>query len=471
MTLRGAWIAALAALATAGAAQTVDRQAATMAELTLTDAAGRRIARPEAGEPFTLEVALRDAGTGAAPGGLLLEGWIRPVRETDLPCVEAARAFRATRRIPTNAVDLNGIALVAFNEDGSFGIADPRLDLATANMVGAGTLDAAPERIAVDRDGQGVLAWASDGTLRRIDLSGAVRGLDPAGPPGRLAGLAAGSEGRFWTARGDATGGRLTLHGVDGEVLAAHHLGTAARGLAGAADGSVVGWSETQIVLADLQGRLRDTAEARFGPRDVAIRAADEDWRDPAILAATGAEPAIGHILFGDALHVTVPVKLAFPADRVALDPESGLAVFWSEGGFSVVDPASARVLGAATIRAGIGAVAFAGEAGFFLTPDQSAVLVLDMGSVEQGAALALRETRLGPRGPAADDARDLMVSLQPSPQVMAVNTETYTAFIVSEESRMGDAPPMTAVRLRGGTPQRLAVIDRAFRETDAGRL
>ena len=129
--------------------------------------------------------------------------------------------------------------------------------------------------------------------------------------------------------------------------------------------------------------------------------------------------------------------------------------------------------MGAVALAGGLGAVAFAGDAAFLMAPDQSGVSVLDLGSVGPGIAPILREVRLGPKTPGRvdEDVSGLLVSLDPSPQVLAVNAETYTGFVVDERSSMGDAPPMTAVRLRGGVPARVVVLDRSFNEVETGRF
>ena len=247
------------------------------------------------------------------------------------------------------------------------------------------------------------------------------------------------------------------------------------RGLAAAGQGgALLVWTDREIAFLDpLTGAMRSRAAAPFGPVEAAVAQPEVPGGGAStIAAATGRDPAVGHLLFADAPGAPVAVRLPAAAERVALDPLAPRAIFWSpSGAATVVDVATAAPVGAVALRDGIGAVAFAGEAAFFLTPDQSAVAVLDLAALAPGKAPELREVRLGPRGTAATDAGGLLVPLDPSPQAMAVNAETFTAFVIDESSRMGDAPPMTAVRLRGGRPVRLAVIDRSFREAEPGRF
>lgn len=468
---RAACLLAGAFLGAGAAAQ--DLRAPLSARISLTDAAGAPLGAPKAGEPFGIEVVLTDEATGVPPKGLTLEGWIRPRAATDLPCAQSARAFRATRRLPTGAIDLNGILLAAFNADGSFGIADPRLDLATANMLAAGTLGAVPDLVAADRAGQRILLHLpGENRLRSVTPEGAVGEIGPGVPLGRPSGLLAAGDGSIWIAgTGDDAHGIIGLD-PKGDVLWRHRRPSPILGLAEAGLGEIFAWDRASLVFLDAGGGI-----AAEGAPPGAIRAAAgaalDDGRGGAsrVAAFLGEDRVTGHLAFGDALGAPLDIELAAPADRVALAPETGLALFWNEAGaVSFVDPASGRLAGAVSVEGGIGTLAFAGGAAFLMRPDQSGVTVIDLGSVRPGTAPALREVRLGPRG-AARAAEGLLVPLAPSPQVLAVNAETYTGFVVDEASSLGDAPPMTALRLRGGRPERVAVIDRSFREAATGRF
>jgi hypothetical protein len=60
-------------------------------------------------------------------------------------------------------------------------------------------------------------------------------------------------------------------------------------------------------------------------------------------------------------------------------------------------------------------------------------------------------------------------VPLGPGAGVLALHADSATAFLIEETGMLGDAPPMTAVRLRGGVPLAAAALDRSFRQTAAG--
>lgn len=464
----------LAALALAAPSPALPDGGGLAARLTLADAAGRAVSAPVAGRDVGIEVALTSAPDGSAPRGVRLEGWLRPVSDTDLPCLEAAQSFRATRFIPAGGIDLNGILLVAFNADGSFGITDPRLDLASANMVAAGaTGRAAPGLIAADPvgqrvwlrgpDGGAVQALSADGRIVAVetpDLGDAV-GLVPDGQGGLWA---AGPRGLWRLAEGEAP--------RPGPALAGAVLGLRAAGPT-----TLAAWTGQRLLLADRRSGVPVAETAPEG----GIRAADAaTLTDPqggeAILAAVlSADGRQARLAWADAPEAAQALPLAAEATRVDIQPGGGRVLFWDPAGaVSVVDAVSGTLAGALAIHAGISAVAFADRAAFLMAPDGSAVTVLDLGSVGPGKSPALQQVRLDRRAARPADPRGtegLLVSLAPAPRAIAVHPDSRTMFVVEARNSLGEAPPMTTGQLRGGQPQRIAVLDRSFREAAPGRF
>lgn len=466
--------AALAALALALPSPGAADSGGLSARLALADAAGGAIAAPTAGQDVGLEVALTSAADGSAPRGVRLEGWLRPVSGTDLPCLDAAQSFRATRFIPTGGIDLNGILLVAFNKDGSFGITDPRLNLASANMVAAGaTGQAAPQLIAADPVGQRV--WLRDpasGAVQAVSADGRIVTLDTPDLGASVA-LVSDGQGGVWAA---GTRGLWRLgeddvprapSGMDGPVL----------GLRPAGPQAIAAWTGQRLLLAD---RRSGAPIAKAVPAG-GIRAADAaTLTDPrggkatlaAVLSADGRQ---ARLIWADAPDAEQALALPAEATRVDIQPEGGRILFWDPAGaLSVVDPVSGRLAGAVAVHAGISAVAFAGRAAFLMAPDASAVTVLDLGSVGPGKAPALQQVRLDRRAARPVDPRGtegLLVSLAPAPRAIAVHPESRTMFVIEARDSLGEAPPMTTGQLRGGRPERIAVLDRSFRETAPGRF
>lgn len=461
-----------AALALACAAPAGADPAGLTARLMLTDRTGRTIAAPTAGQEIGIEVALASAADGAAPKGVRVEGWLRPVSATDLPCRQAAQSFRATRRIPTGGIDLNGILLVAFNQDGSFGITDPRLDLATANMVAAGTLGTGPPAlVAADPAGQRV--WLGDpaGSAVRVLAMDGTSETIPAPDLGPLLALVPDGAGAVWAAGPD---GARRL-GADGAKLP---LQGTLKGLRTAGPGALVAWTGDRLLLADRRsGAVMAQAQPAGGIRAADAAALADGQGGRALVAAVLAADGTGlRLLWADAPEAAPPpIVLPAPATRVEIQPEGGRVLLWDPGGAaSVVDTVSGQLLGAVQIHAGISAVAFADRAAFLMAPDGSAVTVLDLAAMAPGDPPRLQQVRLGPRTPlpAAPSASEgLLVSLSPAPRAIAVHADSYTMFVIEARDSMGEAPPMTGGRLRGGRPERIAVIDRSFRETAPGRF
>ncbi len=452
-----------------------DLAAPLTAEVVLTDVTGGKIDTVLPGQPFGIDVTLTDAATGGALKGFVLEGWIRPVSETDAPCVEAARAFRATRRIPTGGIDLNGIVLAGFNDDGSFGLADPRLDLATANMLAAGTLEVTPDLVVADRAGQRLIAHlpGHEG-LVSVGLTGDVSGIALPEVGGTLAALHVSNDGVIWLG-GIGTDGRgVMFHAPGGDEGTPVRFQTRVGGLADAGEGEVFAWAEDGFAFLDASsGQVTASAGYELASNAAGIALPDGRGGVVRLVATLAPDRVSARIVFADAPMDSVSVELAAPADRIDISPETGMILVWNaDGAVSFIDPATTALAGAVALNQGIGDAVFAGEAAFLATADQSGVTVIDLGTVAVGQAPTLREVRLAPRDAEVTTRPGaLLVPLAPSPQVLAVHAASYTGFVIDETSSMGDAPPMTAVRLRGGRPSAVAVLDRSFRETAPGRF
>lgn len=446
-----------------------DWQQGLQAQIRLYSEQGKALEKPVSGEQFKIRVELRDPVTGQAPKGLPLEGWLRPQEASNLKCLEAARAFRATRRLPLGAVDLNGVLMVSLNLDGSYGIADPRLDLATANMIAAGSLPGLADAVSIDQADQSLLLLnRENATIHRLGADGRLRQLQ-AGKWRDPAHLISADAGRFWVS--ELQPGLLSLREYDGSLRTSHAIGP---NIAGSFAGAqVVGvWTAQSIKLYERQeGTLLHAIDTDYVIGDVAASKLEDSRREGeqlfAVLDASGQR---ANLHYPDAPNDPVSVSLATVAQFLTFSPTSGLIYAWSRaGGISIIDPARSQVVSAVSVAAGIREIEFAGTGVFIMNADGSGVAVLDEETIAQGEAAQLREVRIGPRGKPLAENLDLLVSLEPSSQVLAVHHDSYTGFVIDARSAMGDAPPMTAVRLRGGKPGIVRVIDRSLRETKPG--
>lgn len=461
--------AALGCLTPPAAAQPADNfQAGLRATVVLSDADGARIASPAAGKPFGIDLRLVDASTGLAPKGLSVEAWIRPVEASNQRCLEAARAFRATRRIPNGAVDLNGILLATFNMDGSWGIADPKLNLATANMVAAGSLPGRPDFVVVEPGSQSLLVGSTaNGTVDRLTAEGrSAPFLDGLDAP--IAALSSG--GKTWIAeRGKSA---VSLRDGSGAVVATGEV-PGLKGMTGGGGLPVIAWSDKEIAVFEADsGALAWRTPIAGSVRDLVASPLQANGAGGYVIASLGADGHDLALLFDDEPTTPVKVHLAAEAERLSAAPGGRFVYGWSSaGGVTIVDLATSAAVAGLSIERGISDLDFTENAAFFVTRDQSSVLALDASTIAPGEAPTLRQVRLGPKSERDFTGRDLLVTLSPSQQVLAVHADTYTGFLVEEKSALGDAPPMNAVRLRGGNPAVVRVIDRSFRQVEPGRF
>lgn len=456
--------AILAALSCAGAhADTF--QSSLTATVSLTDGQGNTIERPERGSPFRIGVVLMDAVTRTPPKGMLLQAWIRPLGDGAMSCQDAARAFRVTRSIAEDSVDLNGIVLAQLNRDGSFGIVDPKLNLRSSNMIGAARFDAQPDGFAVDpRSQTAYFAFADTGTVEAVSL------VDGARKPfakdlHRPTDIAVGREGDVWVAQAGA--GDLAHFSNRGERLPDVGVGSGGVAIVEASDGSTF-----FAYAADGSGVLVDRAAGQERARVHSGQGITSAATAGAALVLLERDGMRAQIRFADAPKSSQSVPLAGPAARVAIDPSGTHAFAFSGSGniVTIVDIATAQVVQAVSVDGAVTDMAFTDRAVYLMLADQSAVLVIDPATIALGRAPSIRRVPIGVAGADTGTTKGLLVPLLPSRTVLAVNAESYTGFILHEEMAIGDVPPMDSVRLRGGVPMAIKVADRNFREVSPGR-
>ncbi len=418
------------------------------------------------GQPFLIEVGLvNEAGT-EPPRALDVYGWLRRASPQNLPCLQAARGFFGTGRLPMDAVPLVGPVVGVAAEDGGFTVVDPFLDLASANLIGAATLPERPAAVVAHPAGAGfLLSLPEQGEVRRITAFGATAaalatGLD------RPTSLVADAAGGVWVL--EAGAGRVTRFGADG----------------GATDrrpGIALSGDATHVLVRGPGGELALLPGAGGAPilvlpaaRGVTAEALVPGPDGPVAVLRLAGEVLAAHYL--DAPDRPQPVALAAPAERLAVDPQGRFAVAWHEAGgpVSVVDLARghvAQVIGARGADAAIAEVLLTDTALFLLRADQTMVGAVELAAIDVEAAAPVRRIPLGQPGAAPAGAAGFLARLLPRGEVLAVHAASQTGFLLHGASALGDAPPMDAVRLRGGIPAALAVLDRGFGEIAPGRL
>lgn len=457
----------VAMLAAALAAGQGRAQASLTAELTLHDpVTGARVAADD-GEPVRLRVRLTDPVTGMPPRGVELLGWVRGVSPDNPGCERAAQNYRATRRTPLGSVDLNGILLAAMNRDATLSVIDPKLNLYSSNLVAAHRLDAAPAAVTVSaRQMRAYFAYPNEGVIRAARLSGPDRSVLVKGLAG-VASLATVGTGDIWA--GNSTG-RLMRLSPDGALIDSLTVGAGAVTVtsprdpendslaAYAAAGEALlldGTTGREILRTDFSGPLSD------------LSIVGETGLLAIVRDATEAE-----MRYADAPDTPITIPLGASFTRIETGPDARIALAYTPGDgiVALIDLALGRVVQSLQITdASVSEVTFTDNAAFILSHDGGFLGAIDLATVALGKAAVLRKIDLGAKTERPDGTDGLLVPLFPSPQVIAVEPRFQTGWLVGEVASTVEMPPMDSIRLRGGIPQSVHVVDRSFQEVETG--
>lgn len=415
-------------------------------------------------QPFEIQLQLTNVLGSDPPAGLELMGWLRPQSASNLSCNESARSFMATGRLPTGAIELNGPIIAVASTDGALTLVDPDLDLATANLIGAQRLAAPPHSLVADEARHRLLATLTDqGQILAIQVPSA-RSEVLADSLAQPVSAWPAADGSVWAlTRGDSRVVRVTTTGAV-EPLAADAL---------ALNPSTSG--DSMAVAGRHYRRLLDTGDGE-PLLDISDAATDaivlSDLERSFALAAVEGDRLSIH--YADAADATVEIMLPAAATRLATGIEGRWILAWNPAAQTpvwLIDVARGRVLQALHPPAPIVDIAFTEFAAYLMTADQQRVGVLDLSAIRTDRPAQLREVALGkPRTPPLQRG-GLLASLWPGRGMLAVHAESYTGFMIDDYSMMGDAPPMSAIRLRGGVPALIEAYDRSFRETRPGRF
>lgn len=456
-------VALLAALA-AGQGRA---QASLTAELTLHDpVTGARTAADD-GEAVRLRVRLTDPVTGMPPRGIELLGWVRGVAPENPGCERAAQNYRATRRTPLGSVDLNGILLAAMNRDATLSVIDPKLNLYSSNLVAAHRLEAASTAVAVSaRQMRAYFAYPDEGVIRAAHLTGPDRSVLASDLPG-VASLATVSTGDIWA--GDGTGHLMRL-APDGALVDTRTLGADAVTVKTPRDpenDSLAAHTAAgeALLLDGTTGReiLRTTFS---GPvADLSIVGAE------GLLAVMQGTPD-AEMRYADAPGTPIRFPLGAQFARIETGPDARIALAYTPGDgiIALIDLALGRVVQSLQItEASVSEVTFTDNAAFILSHDGGFLGAIDLATVALGKAVVLRKIDLGAKTERPEGTDGLLVPLFPSPQVIAVEPRFQTGWLVGEVASTVEMPPMDSIRLRGGIPESVHVVDRSFEEVETG--
>lgn len=436
-----------------------DLRAPLSATVAFTAPGGEALPAIPVGAPFAIEVTLTSA-TGDLPRDTPLMGWLRPAMPSDLPCAETAAAYRATGRAATGSVDLNGQLYGVVNEDDTISVVDPDRSVGSANLVAARRFASAPAAITADPD-RGAF-------LMSFPAEGLVRAVPPLGEPQVLAAdladprevFAAAHDAVLVLERGT---GDVVLIGADGAL---RRLPLGARAITEAPDGfAVVGSAAVSLLARD--GTTIATRAAVGAKTAVPV---------PDGLAWIAGSTLRIAWLDGD---VPQEIPLPKPYDRLAVDLEGRRLLAYGAGlaEVAVIDMARGRVVQVVGSHGPVEEIAFLPDTAFLRLADESMVGVLDLRHAKPGEPAVVGQVTLGPAtDPAADPPdtvgeRRLLAPLLPEPALLAVHPASFTGFVLDSTEATSGRPPMQAVRLRGGVPRMLAVLDRGLREGSPGRF
>jgi hypothetical protein len=447
-----------------GGVSAQDARASLNAELEFFNPMTRRPVRPETGKPFGLRVALTDATTGRAPRNLILAGWIRTQSSANASCEAAAQAFRVTAQPPLGSVDLNGILVVTLNEDASVGVIDPKLNLQSSNMIAAANLEKLPFDMAVDPTKfQAFFVTGGQSGLTSLSLLTGEQARHFEAEPD-LSSIVSGDSSGLWVGRTD--GEMFSFD--DPNVL--HHVGSGAVSLRASAEPDstlLAGFaSERGLVVLDGATGVHTLElplfEALF---DLTL------LRDGSVIALPRSGN-IAKIVYPDAPNYAVEIPLGFRARRIVASPGGRHAIAYAPGepAAVVIDVARGEVVQPLELADSVlTEVTFTDDTAYLLSLDGGFAGLIDLNSVALGKPAQIRKIDLARKSHKFHEGGGLLVPLWPSPQVIAVSPETQTGWLLNDKQAVGEMPPMDSIRLRGGVPSRVAIIDRSFRETVPG--
>jgi len=194
---------------------------------------------------------------------------------------------------------------------------------------------------------------------------------------------------------------------------------------------------------------------------------------DQAALALIDGQPE-ARLYYADAPDNPILIPTGAVFTRLASGPDARIVVAYTPSGstFALIDTALGRVVQPVTLSdASVSEVAFTDNAAFLLSHDGGFVGAIDLATVQLGRPAVIRHVNLGARAEDPPAGASLLRPLFPSPRILAVEPANQTGWVIGEVASSVEMPPMESVRLRGGVPHILRVVDRSFSETMPGQF
>ena len=364
-------------------AQNADSSASLKVRVSLTDMRGNDISGPTAGQAFNIGVKLTDAVTGQTmtpDKGIL--SWIRPVDEAANTCNAAVQAYRATRRLSPDSVDLNGIVMADLTTEGTLLFVDPKLDLASSNILSAHQLGKCP-----------LLSWPIQHNALFTSSQRKLGRIINVGPFAKQYSIFASDlnlpgdlvptpDGGFWVSE-EGTG-KLIKYDSSGGKLQERRFVAGEIKLRASGD---------KIVAFSPNGGLEvfngNTNQLQFKvPNETAVRDAVLSQTEKAsVMLSLESDPRYVTVRFLDTPNNSTQIPIASPAERLAISDDGRWVIAYgpSVRGLSVIDIASGQLVQGLELEQPVSEVAFTDEDAFLRLADGSAVVTLALKSLQRG--------------------------------------------------------------------------------------
>lgn len=421
-----------------------------------------------AGEPLRIGFHITDQ-TGRFPVGDLHPGaWIRKASQGRSTCRQAVQDY-LRRGVNVGAdIDLNGYAFVTLNADQTLAVVDPRLDLATSNLLSLTRLEANVADWHLDEaSGRLILAMPEENRLAVVDLfSGQLAAnWSTAEGPARLAAFPDHND--LWVAA-FAEGSLQRLDAATGKRLGSIDLEPGLIGLAmDPADRRLFALDKTGRLLTidGLNGTvLADRRTGNGGGSLVYSRKADA-------LVIAGSDDQTLRLLYLD--HETPPVTIRLPAraDQIAAD-RSGRWLFALDvdaGRLSVVDLAINRATHSFDFVGKPDRMAISDDYLYLRETEAARVSILHLNSLSSNAMPGVLDVAIGARPAGLTDLPLPLPTIAPLPEgggALIAHSLDKTLYLYRET---GMQAPSNAFQSWTAAPEAVLIHDRSLKEGGAG--
>lgn len=407
-----------------------------------------------AGERMVVALVVRDPTTRWPLDGLALRAWLRAPLGAEEACLDIAGRLARSGVDPRRALALDAYDLLALGEDGTLAVVDPRLDLATANLVRVERLGGSPAALALDV--REAVLWATLPATDKLMRHDLAAGTSPAtihlpGSPHALAGP--WPDGSVAVALDDA--GALALIDPDGSVRARRRIGEGRVALA---------WAEERLAaLASSDGTLTVLDPSTLEPQGriavsspaTALALADE--QDLALVA--DGRGGISMVALETGAELLGRVPLGITADRLAVTPGGRwlFALDRDRSTLAIVDLAHSRVAHALTFEDGAEELLVGPDLLYVRLREAPAVAILALASLAADREPVVERVVMG-SAPTGGRDRRLMTLGSGGRSLHLAHPVDRRVYLFTGGSMRA---PVSAVPLKGVEPAALALRPR----------